>query len=88
MTPDRIAVRGLSRERAAAYVGVSPASFDKMVAAREMPAPRTWGARKLWDVRELDAAFDELPRDGAPAVTGWEDVIDGKAAAEIRPRVR
>ncbi len=67
-------VRGLSRDAAATYVGVSTTSFDRMVAEGVMPGPKTWHARKLWDVRALDVAFDALPDQDKPATTGWEDV--------------
>jgi predicted DNA-binding transcriptional regulator AlpA len=67
--------RGLSREEAARYVGISPATFDKLRNEHKMPPPRTIGTRKLWDVRELDVAFDDLPRENAPATgdSSWED---------------
>ena len=66
--------RGLSRVEAAIYVGVSPSKFDEMVDDNRMPQPRRVDARKLWDVRELDLAFDALPRDDAlrPG-TSWDD---------------
>lgn len=56
----------LSRENAAEYVGVSAGTFDKLVAAREMPRPRCYRncARKVWLRRELDAALDDLPTEG------------------------
>jgi hypothetical protein len=40
-----------------------------------MPRPRIIDARKVWDVCELDMAFDELPReDSAPIAGGsWDD---------------
>jgi hypothetical protein len=66
-------VRGLSREAAARYIGVSPASFDAMVTEKLMPGPRAWHRRRLWDIRELDIAFDALPKDGEAVSTGWED---------------
>ena len=46
--------RGLSRDEAAVYVGVSPGKFDNMISDGRMPAPRRVDARKVWDVRELD----------------------------------
>lgn len=52
--------RGLSREEAAGYVGVGSSTFDKMVTAKSMPKPINIGARRVWDVRALDAAFDAL----------------------------
>ena len=54
------AARLLSRPEAAAYAGVSPSTFDKMIADGMMPkALRVYG-RTLWDVRGLDAAIDSL----------------------------
>jgi hypothetical protein len=38
-----------------------------------MPAPRRIDGRKVWDVRELDLAFDALPRDDVPVGNSWED---------------
>lgn len=59
-----ITPRGLSRENAAAYVGVSPVTFDKMVADGRMPQPRAINRRKVYDIRELDEHFDRLPYSG------------------------
>ena len=53
--------RGLRREEAARYVGVSPAKFDEMIRDRQMPKPRQAGGRVIWDRAELDMAFSELP---------------------------
>ena len=61
--PSRCAPRGLSRVEAADYIGVSPSTFDAMVAAGELPSPRRPRTceRVLWDRYELDSAFDDLP---------------------------
>jgi len=59
--------RGLHREEAAAYVGVSPNTFDKMQADGLMPGPKRVYGRVLWDVRALDRAFDSLPGEGDSA---------------------
>jgi predicted DNA-binding transcriptional regulator AlpA len=65
MTLRFIPPRLISREAAAAYVCVSPNTFDEMVKDRRMPrARRLVGRRKAWDVRELDKAVDNLPTDG------------------------
>ncbi len=61
---DRFFALGLSRETAARFVGVSPTTFDGMVKSGTMPNPRRVGVRKLWDRREVEAAFDALPKDG------------------------
>jgi predicted DNA-binding transcriptional regulator AlpA len=59
----RIPPRGLSRVEAAGYIGVSPTTFDKLVADGRMPAPKRINARTVWDIRRLDLAFDNLPSD-------------------------
>ena len=46
--------RGLSREEAAMYIGVSAAKFDQLVADGRMPVARRIDGRKVWDVRELE----------------------------------
>jgi predicted DNA-binding transcriptional regulator AlpA len=58
------APRGLCREEAARYIGVSSTKFDQMVADRRMPKPKKVDARVIWDRVALDAAFSDLPDDG------------------------
>lgn len=53
--------RGLSREEAAVYIGVSARKFDEMVVDGRMPRPKAIDARRIWDLRALDVAFDALP---------------------------
>lgn len=53
--------RGLSREEAARYVGVSARKFDELVKDRRMPKPRQVDARTVWDRVEIDMAFSSLP---------------------------
>ena len=67
LKPDPLsyAPRGLSREEAARYVGLSCAGFDRLIAARLMPRPRQVGGRVIWDRVELDIAFSDLPHQGA-----------------------
>ena len=67
--------RGLSRTDAAIYLGVSPSKFDELVKDGRMPRPRIIDCRKVWDVYELDVAFDELPREDGPPNVGnsWDD---------------
>lgn len=52
--------RGLNRVEAARYVGVSPGTFDKLVADGQMPAPKKVGARLIFDRHALDVAFSAL----------------------------
>jgi predicted DNA-binding transcriptional regulator AlpA len=62
MRPDiQYAPRGLKREEAARYVGVSPSKFDQMVKDGRMPPPREIDSCRVWDRVLLDAAFEELP---------------------------
>ena len=59
--PPTLPPRLVSRDAAAAYVDVSPTTFDEMVRDGRMPRPkRLGGRRKAWDVRALDAAVDAL----------------------------
>jgi hypothetical protein len=55
--------RGLSREEAAMYLGISASTFDELRASRLIEPARLIKGRKLWDIRELDMAFDALPRE-------------------------
>lgn len=52
--------RGLRREEAALYVGLRPTKFDELVKKGKMPKPCRIEGCVIWDVRKLDAAFDEL----------------------------
>jgi hypothetical protein len=66
--------RGLSRVKAAAYIDVSPTTFDEMVRDGRMPPPKIIGRRKVWDRRKLDLAFEALPEDGASDANPWDEV--------------
>ena len=55
--------RGLSRDEAAIYIGVSANKFDELVRDGRMPQPKRIDSRKVWDSHALDLAFDELPDD-------------------------
>ena len=76
--PATLAPRGLRREEAAAYVGVSPITFDKMVTAGTMPPPKTMppSTAKTWDRHALDRAYASLPdiRGDAESDGPWGDV--------------
>lgn len=63
--------RGLSRVDAALYIGVSPSMFDQLVKQGTMPKPLHLGARVVWDIRALDAAFEALR--GDDEVDTWAD---------------
>jgi excisionase family DNA binding protein len=63
--------RGLSRLEAAAYIGVSPGKFDELVRDGRMPAPKRIDGRKVWDIQNLDLAFDALPDETRDADQDW-----------------
>jgi predicted DNA-binding transcriptional regulator AlpA len=54
------------------YFGISTSTFDKLVAENRVPRARRIGERKIWDVRELDLAFEALPYENTPS-SSWED---------------
>ena len=58
--PEGTLPRGLSRSQAAAYVGVSPTTFNRMIVDKLMPEPIRIYGRTVWDIRKLDAAFAAL----------------------------
>ena len=62
--PSSLAPRGLRRVQAAAYVGVSPSLFDRMVEEGVMPKPKRFGSRTIWDRWQIDEAFTALPNEG------------------------
>jgi predicted DNA-binding transcriptional regulator AlpA len=65
--------RGLSRDEAAIYIGISPSKFDELVSDGRMPAPVKIDSRKVWDIRHLDLAFDALASEN-PTPNSWEGV--------------
>ncbi len=58
--------RGLSRTKAAAYVGISPGKFDQLVSDGRMPKPIRIDRRKIWDLRRVDEAFDAFNDEKPP----------------------
>ncbi len=66
--------RGFNRIEAATYIGISPTKFDQLVSDGRMPKAKQIDGRKVWDVRELDPAFEEL----GSIDTSWDDVREGQ----------
>jgi len=71
--PQSLPPRGLSREQAATYVGISPSLFDTLVKDGRMPAPKRINSRTVWDRLELDDAFTALPSNDA-AANPWDEI--------------
>ncbi|KQQ39131.1 hypothetical protein ASF58_22835 [Methylobacterium sp. Leaf125] len=65
--------RGLRREEAARYVGISTTKFDACVRDGRMPQPFKIDACVIWDLRRLDAAFDALSE--PVEVDSWADFV-------------
>ena len=61
--------RGYRRFDAANYIGVSPSKFDQLVQDGRMPKPVHIDGCIVWDVRELDAAFEAIREND----TSWDD---------------
>lgn len=59
--PENLAPVGINREQAAAYIGVSTSTFDRLVAHGAMPDGRMIFGRIVWDVAEVTAAFRAIP---------------------------
>lgn len=74
MTRPVIEPRGLQRDNAALYVGISPSKFDQLVEDGRMPRPKRIDRRVLWDRHELDAAFSDLAHD--EPVNPWDLAFD------------
>src|SRR6476646_11655978 len=51
--PQSLSPRGLSREQAAAYVGISPSLFDALVKYGRMPVPKRINSRTIWNRLQL-----------------------------------
>jgi predicted DNA-binding transcriptional regulator AlpA len=56
--------RGLRRTEASEYIGISPSKFDELVKDRRMPTPKRIDGCVIWDIRQLDSAFNHLPGGG------------------------
>jgi hypothetical protein len=66
--------RGLSRVEAAIYLGISPSKFDELVRDGRMPAAKRIDSRKVWDIQNLDVAFDALPSENETSGgSTWDD---------------
>jgi excisionase family DNA binding protein len=63
----------LSREEAAAYIGIGTTKFDELVRDGRMPKARRIDGRKLWLQPELETAAFALPIDGEPETSSvWD----------------
>jgi predicted DNA-binding transcriptional regulator AlpA len=70
--PPSLPPRGLRREAAASYIGVSPSKFDELVTDGLMPKPKRINRRTIWDRFRLDEAFEALPSDKTDGNNPWD----------------
>lgn len=63
--------RGLRRAEAASYVGLSPTKFDELVEDGRMPRAIRVDGCVVWDIHDLDAAFERL-KDEASVIGRWD----------------
>jgi predicted DNA-binding transcriptional regulator AlpA len=63
--------RGLSREEAATYIGISPSLFDELVKSGTMPKPIRIKSRTVWGVHQLDKYFEDL---STPNDNPWDQL--------------
>lgn len=64
--------RGLRRIEAAIYIGVSPTKFDELVETGLLPQPKRIDKVVVWDVRQLDYAFEALPGEDCEVENPWD----------------
>lgn len=67
--------RGLRREAAAGYVGVSVTKFDEWVTKGVMPQPKRVDKCVIWDRHQLDDAFEHLS-DAPVAGSDWDEALN------------
>jgi predicted DNA-binding transcriptional regulator AlpA len=73
--PPNLPPRGLRREEAASYVGISPSKFDALVRDGRMPGPLRVDSCAIWDRLALDRAFDRLNNDDDRNENEWDSVL-------------
>ncbi|RWX72506.1 hypothetical protein EOA24_00500 [Mesorhizobium sp. M2A.F.Ca.ET.039.01.1.1] len=72
--PPTLPPRGLSRDEAAAYLGIGTTLFDRLVEEKKLPGPKSLGGRLVWDRLAVDVAFEAIPTDGAAPADPWGNV--------------
>ena len=80
--------RGLSWVDAAHYLGISPSKFDEMRKDRRVGPAHVIDGRKIWDVRDLDLAFEALPMESNEAAEeiGTVHVYNAAISLPAMPR--
>jgi predicted DNA-binding transcriptional regulator AlpA len=78
--PPNLEPLAVSREEAADLFGISPSTFDRLVADGTFPQPVHVYSRRLWDVSGIKAAWRRFAAASAPASEAAEEKTwDGAA---------
>jgi excisionase family DNA binding protein len=65
----------LNARKAASYLSVGLSRFREMVREGQMPKPKLVGKKKLWDRRDLEAAFSALGQSEDSHENSWDEVL-------------
>ena len=65
-------IRGLDRDQAATYIGVSASKFDELIKDGRMPPPKRIDGRVVWDIRQIDKYFERLPGGDLDDQNPWD----------------
>jgi predicted DNA-binding transcriptional regulator AlpA len=83
--PPGVTPIGLSRAQAAVYVGVSPGTFDRAVAAGQLPRPIQISGRMVWSRAALDQVMAGTATPSPPPVddpaAAWAHLDHARAPA-------
>ena len=63
--------RGLPISDAARYLGIRETKFRELLQRGEIAQPRLIDSKRVWDVHDLDAFFEALPRADDAANDDW-----------------
>jgi hypothetical protein len=63
--------RGLSRDEAAMYLGISASKFDELRKDGRIGPAKCIDGRKVFDIRMLDNVFDALPEETRDSGDDW-----------------
>lgn len=59
---------------AAAYLSLSETKFRQLVQSGRIPRPKRIDGVVTWDIKDLDSFYDDLPREGEPNTSDWDDI--------------
>lgn len=78
--PPNLPPRGLRRQEAAEYIGLSASKFDQLVLDGRMPSGKRVDGRVIWDRLAIDRAFEALSAN-ADDRNEWDEVSSDKLSS-------